>query len=104
MSIMRYVKFPKLKVSLDNINNTLIIDGISKTSCDKAKSQITVSESLVDKDDPEFIFSPYKYMTIEIKGKLLKKLYKKLTEYYDKNNSNHTDDKDDTDNYWREAA
>ena len=99
---MRYIKWPKLKVKLDTVNNTLVIDGISKTSLQKAKSSITITESLIDPNDAETIWlSPYKYMTIEIDGKLLEKLYKKLIDYYDKKSHENGDH---TDEYWREAA
>jgi hypothetical protein len=82
-SVMQYIKWPKLKVTLDSVNNTLVIDGISKESLKKAKSSMTITESLVDKDDPDWIFSQNKYITIEIEGdKLLRKLNKKLTEYF----------------------
>ena len=101
-SYMRYVKWPKLKVKLDTVNNTLVIDGISKTSMQKAKSSLTITESLVDPSDPEgVLFSPYKYVTIEIDGKLLLKLYKKLAKYYGKKDS---EGDDPTDEYWREMA
>jgi len=82
-SVMQYIKWPKLKVTLDSVNNTLVIDGISKKSLKKAKSSMTITESLlVDKNDPDWIFSANKYITIEIDGELLQKLHKKLTKYF----------------------
>jgi hypothetical protein len=80
--LMRNVKFPKFKITLDKANSVLVFDGISKKSMAKINSSITISEKLIDEDDPEWLLSPYKYITIELEGSaILNALFALAKEY-----------------------
>ena len=83
----RHVKYPKFKVKVDD--GMVVLDGISRQTMEDKGQTIVIYESLVNPDNSDWLFSPDTYMTIQISGeKILRKIYKALTKYYARKNTN----------------